>query len=243
MHRCAVPPGSAQPRGRSQLGLGPGVGHDQRLRHQHYRRHHQQRPDDDEGQRVAPLAAAPTLIGPVHTNEIRRPKGLTSRRCLESTSAERPERGSAALELLVVAPVMALLALFVLWAAETGRARLVILLAAEEAAVAAVVVCYADPSAGVTDQQQDACEEAVVADVLSARPAVAQLCVAGPSPTADPSAVSLQAGTAGGFVARQGAVLTVGVACVPHGPFAPFDSTVATTEFQAHAVHLADTSP
>lgn len=138
---------------------------------------------------------------------------------------------------------MALLALFVLWAAETGQARLVTSLAAEEAAVAAAVVCSGDPIAGVTRQQQDACEEAVVADVLSARPAVARLCVAGPSPAADPISASPRTGTAAGFVARQGAVLTVGVACVPHGPLAPFGAVAATAEFQAHAVHIADTRP
>ncbi len=143
----------------------------------------------------------------------------------------------------MVAPAMALLALFVLWAAEAGQARLVTLLAAEEAAVAAGVVCSADPSADVADQQQDACEEAVVADVLSARPALARLCVAGPSPAADPIPASPRTGTADGFVARQGAALTVGFACVPHGPFAPFDAVAATAEFQAHAVHIADTRP
>lgn len=147
----------------------------------------------------------------------------------------------AALELLLVAPVMALVVLLVLWAGETGRARLVVSLAAEEAAVAAAVVCAADPAAGVTAHQQDACEEAVAADVVSARPALEQLCVAGPSPAPDPNPATPR--SADGFVARHGSVLTVGVSCAAHTTAAALTAVAATVEVQAHAVHTAPATP
>ena len=76
------------------------------------------------------------------------------------------------MELVILAPALVLLVLFVLWAGRGGRAGLVADLAAGEAAVVASLCCEDDPSAG--DQR-----EQVVADVLAARPGLDFLCVHG----------------------------------------------------------------
>ena len=91
----------------------------------------------------------------------------------EGVGSEPPgERGSVSMELVILAPALVLLILFVLWAGRGGRAGLVADLAAGEAAVVASLCCEDDPSASVDRNQ-------VVADVLAARPGLDFLCVHG----------------------------------------------------------------
>ena len=89
----------------------------------------------------------------------------------------RDEAGTAPLEMVLVAPVLVLLVVFVLWAGRSGRAGLVSDLAAEEAAVVASVCCDDGEGGG-----GPAAREAVVADVLSARPGLDFLCIGGARP-------------------------------------------------------------
>lgn len=104
----------------------------------------------------------------------RRPKG-------ERDSAGGPEAdegGAAApMELVILAPLLMLLVVFVLWAGRGGRAVLVADLAAGEAAVVAAVCCEDGPSAHSE-------REAVVGQVLSARPGLDFLCIGGVRPAA-----------------------------------------------------------
>ena len=86
----------------------------------------------------------------------------------------RAERGSVSMELVILAPALVLLVLFVLWAGRGGRAGLVADLAAGEAAVVASLCCEDgdDPDAMAQRNQ-------VVANVLAARPGLDFLCVHG----------------------------------------------------------------
>ncbi|WP_419847676.1 Calx-beta domain-containing protein [Candidatus Poriferisocius sp.] len=87
------------------------------------------------------------------------------------------ERGTAPLELVLLALPLVLLVVFVLWAGRGGRAGLVSDLAAGEAAVVASLCCE-DGAEGEEERNQ------VVADVLSARPGLGFLCIGGPRPSA-----------------------------------------------------------
>ena len=86
---------------------------------------------------------------------------------------DRGARGSAALEFVVLAPLLVLLVLFVLWAGRAGRAGLVADLAAEEAAAAAALCCEEGDVEG---------RERVVAELLEARPGLDFLCIGGAPP-------------------------------------------------------------
>ena len=91
----------------------------------------------------------------------------------DGVGSEPPgERGSVSMELVLLAPALVLLVLFVLWAGRGGRAGLVADLAAGEAAVVASLCCEDDPSAEDRREQ-------VVFDVLAARPGLDFLCVHG----------------------------------------------------------------
>lgn len=84
------------------------------------------------------------------------------------------------MELVILAPLLILLVVFVLWAGRSGRAVLVADLAAGEAAVVAAQCCgddLDDPSAA--DKR-----EAAVRQVLSARPSLDFLCIGGVRPAA-----------------------------------------------------------
>ena len=86
------------------------------------------------------------------------------------------ESGAAApLELVILAPLLMLLVVFVLWAGRGGQAVLVADLAAGEAAVAAAVCCEDGLSANSE-------REEVVHQVLSARPNLDFLCIGGVRP-------------------------------------------------------------
>ena len=87
--------------------------------------------------------------------------------------------GSVSLELVLLVPVLMLLTLFVLWAGRGGRAGLSADLAAEEAATAAALCCE-EGEAFESDR------DALVADMLAARPGLQFLCIGGLRPAADP---------------------------------------------------------
>ena len=74
-------------------------------------------------------------------------------------------------------PVLVLLTVFVLWAGRGGRAALTADLAAEEAVTAAALCCEED-TAGAGGR------EALVEDMLDARPGLGFLCIGGPRPNA-----------------------------------------------------------
>ena len=82
------------------------------------------------------------------------------------------------LELVLLVPVLVLLTVFVLWAGRGGRAALTADLAAEEAATVAALCCEEDPAGAAEDR------EALVEDMLEARPGLGFLCIGGPRPNA-----------------------------------------------------------
>ena len=128
-----------------------------------------------------------------------------------------------------------LLMLLVLWAGRAGRAGLVADLAAEEAAVAAGVACAAGQPSRIAPQHQDACAEAVAAEVLSSRPGLSDLCIGGPRPL--PSVGTAAADE--GLVTLQGPVVVVAVACDTDGAVAPLRGLFPTVQFQGHATYVA----
>ena len=81
------------------------------------------------------------------------------------------------LELVLLVPVLVLLTVFVLWAGRGGQVALTADLAAEEAATAAALCCEED-TGGASGR------EALVEDVLEARPGLGFLCIGGPRPDA-----------------------------------------------------------
>lgn len=111
-------------------------------------------PSSDSGDRALNLAQ------PKHGNEHHGPMGGPNG---SSRASRRDERASVGLEVLVMAPMLALLVLLVLWAGSSGRASLTASLATEEAAVAAAVVCSGENGID-TD-----CASAVAEQVISNR--------------------------------------------------------------------------
>lgn len=139
--------------------------------------------------------------------------------------------GSAALEFVLLAPMLVLLALFVLWAGRAGRAGLVADLAAEEAATAAAFCC---------EDGDAARRERVVETVLEARPGLDSLCVGGVRPAGehyvsessmyfDPS----DGGSAGGV-----GVLSVGVECDADGAVGPLRGLLPEVTVEGWASEL-----
>ena len=147
-----------------------------------------------------------------------------------SETAER-EAGSASLEMVILAPALMLMVMFVLWAGRSGRAGLVTDLAASEAAAAAAVACAAGQYPGADPRQLDACAEAVAAEILSMKPGLAHLCIGGPQPLPSP-------GAAEGFVTRHGPAIAVAVVCDTDGAVAPVSGVFPTVQFQGHATHV-----
>lgn len=156
------------------------------------------------------------------------------------------ERGAAApLELVILAPLLILLVVFVLWAGRAGRAVLVADLAAGEAAVAAAVCC----EHGSSPEAEQAREE-VVEQVLSARPSLDYLCIGGVRPA------ELEDG--GGFVdeawrerfehefpGRASGVGVVGVRleCETDGAVAPLRGLFPTVSFYGQASEVVTIPP
>lgn len=156
------------------------------------------------------------------------------------------ERGAAApLELVILAPLLILLVVFVLWAGRAGRAVLVADLAAGEAAVAAAVCC----EHGSSPEAEQAREE-VVEQVLRARPSLDFLCIGGVRPA------ELEDG--GGFVdeawrerfehefpGRASGVGVVGVRleCETDGAVAPLRGLFPTVSFYGQASEVVTIPP
>ena len=120
------------------------------------------------------------------------------------------DSGSAALEFVILTPVLTLLVLFLLWAGGTGHARLAADLAAEEAATAAALCCDAG------DEER---RERVVDAILSGKPELSRLCVTEPHPLEDRyvSQSTFRLTTADGVTGGGVGVLTVGFGCETDG--------------------------
>ncbi len=152
------------------------------------------------------------------------------------------ESGSSSLELVLLAPVLIFLVMFVLWAGRSGRVALVTDLAASEAAVVAALACEPRPD-------KEECREQVVQDVLRTRPGLDFLCIDGPRAQA--------LGGSGEFVdeawlqpnldgvpefkvpiagaARGVGVLGVRFACETDGAVAPLRGLLPTVNFMGQA--------
>ena len=120
------------------------------------------------------------------------------------------DSGSAALEFVILTPVLTLLVLFLLWAGGTGHARLAADLAAEEAATAAALCCDA------SDEER---RERVVEAILSGKPELSRLCVTEPHPLEDRyvSQSTFRLTTADGVTGGGVGVLAVGFGCETDG--------------------------
>lgn len=129
-------------------------------------------------------------------------------------SGDRGEEGSAALEFVILAPLLVLLALLVLWAGRSGRAGLVADLAAEEAATAAALCCAEGDAEA---------RERVVAKVLEARPGLGHLCPGGVRPAGERyvSKASLYFDPSDGGSSGGVGVLSVGITCNTEGAASP----------------------
>ena len=149
----------------------------------------------------------------------------------------RSDAGSTSLEVVLLVPVLMLLALFVLWAGRGGRAGLIADLAAEEAATAAALACEAEAA-------DDSECEALVADVLSARPGLDFLCIGGALESRDAGLVDqrhirFQAGDGGGLEATGVALYGVEFLCETDGAVAPLRGLFPTVTFRGQAVEVA----
>ena len=144
------------------------------------------------------------------------------------------------LELVLLVPVLVLLTVFVLWAGRGGQVALTADLAAEEAATAAALCCEED-SGGASGR------EALVEDVLEARPGLGFLCIGGPRPDAG--------GASGGFLSEHwlkfepgrdtGGVGVLGVQflCETDGAVAPLRGLFPTVTFHGQASEVVVREP
>ena len=137
------------------------------------------------------------------------------------------------LELVLLVPVLVLMTVFVLWAGRGGRAALTADLAAEEAATAAALCCEEGPG-GATER------EALVEDMLEARPGLGFLCIGGPRPDAGDGSdgflsenwLEFEPGRDTGGVG----VLGVQFLCESDGAVAPLRGLFPTVTFHGQAV-------
>ena len=137
-------------------------------------------------------------------------------------------------------PVLVLLTVFVLWAGRGGRAALTADLAAEEAVTAAALCCEED-SGGASGR------EALVEDMLDARPGLGFLCIGGPRPNAGDGS--------GGFLSEEwvefepgrevGGVGVLGVRflCESDGAVAPLRGVFPTVTFHGQAAEVVQREP
>ena len=132
-------------------------------------------------------------------------------------------------------PVLVLLTVFVLWAGRGGRAALTADLAAEEAATAAALCCEEDMAG-------EAGREALVEDMLEARPGLGFLCIGGPRPNAGDGSegflseewVEFEPGRGVGGVG----VLGVRFLCESDGAVAPLRGVFPTVTFHGQAAEV-----
>lgn len=146
------------------------------------------------------------------------------------------------MELVILAPLLILLVVFVLWAGRGGQAVLVADLAAGEAAVAAAVCCEDGPS----DESK---REAVVSQVLSARPNLDFLCIGGVRPAAldddgfvDEAWLERFADEVPGRASGVG-VIGVRLACETDGAVAPLRGLLPTVSFYGQAAEVVAIPP
>ena len=144
------------------------------------------------------------------------------------------------LELVLLVPVLVLMTVFVLWAGRGGQVALTADLAAEEAATAAALCCEED-SGGAAGR------EALVEDVLEARPGLGFLCIGGPRPDAG--------GGSDGFLSEHwlkfepgrdtGGVGVLGVQflCETDGAVAPLRGLFPTVTFHGQAAEVVLREP
>ena len=137
-------------------------------------------------------------------------------------------------------PVLVLLTVFVLWAGRGGRAALTADLAAEEAVTAAALCCEEDMAG-------EAGREALVEDMLEARPGLGFLCIGGPRPNAGDGS--------GGFLSERwvefepgrevGGVGVLGVQflCESDGAVAPLRGVFPTVTFHGQAAEVVQREP
>ena len=137
-------------------------------------------------------------------------------------------------------PVLVLLTVFVLWAGRGGRAALTADLAAEEAVTAAALCCGDDPAVGAAGR------EALVGDVLEARPGLGFLCIGGPRPNAGDGSgflsekwVEFEPGRDSGGVG----VLGVRFLCESDGAVAPLRGLFPTVTFRGQATEVVQREP
>ena len=161
-----------------------------------------------------------------------------------SGGARPSEAGSVSLELVMLVPVLTLLTLFVLWAGRGGRVALTADLAAEEAATAAALCCEEDDEGGAD-------REALVEDMLAARPGLEHLCVGGLRPGASPDNpggpvqlveerwLDFEPGRATGGVG----VLGVRFECETDGAVAPLQGLLPPVTFQGQATEVVLRQP
>ena len=143
------------------------------------------------------------------------------------------QRGSSAVEVLLLLPVVMLLSIFVLWAGRGGQAALVTDLAAAEAATAAAMHCDRDDGPGCND---------FVAEVLSGRPGLDLLCIGGPRAVdggrlvrqvwlGETSSASLSGDDVG--------LVGVRFACETDGAVAPLRGLFPTVTFHGQSTEVA----
>ena len=157
----------------------------------------------------------------------------------------RDERGStSSLELMALAPMLALGVLFILWAGRGARAELVTSLAAQEAAVAAAVCC-ADSRAthpGGFDHAQR--RELAAEAVLGTRPGLDLLCANGPRPAPGTAGfvteahVDLEQARSAAEHAQRVLVVTTHVTCEADGAVAPIRGLFASRTVHGHGAHV-----
>lgn len=147
------------------------------------------------------------------------------------------------MELVILAPLLILLVVFVLWAGRAGRAVLVADLAAGEAAVAAAVCCEDGPSA-----EAEQAREEVVEQVLRARPSLDFLCIGGVRPAADDGGFVDEAWRErfeSEFAGRASGVGVIGVRfeCETDGAVAPLRGLFPTVSFYGQAAEVIPIPP
>ena len=144
------------------------------------------------------------------------------------------ERGSTAVEALLLLPAMMLLAVFVLWAGRSGQAALAADLAAEEAATVAALHCE--------EGMEEECS-ALVRDVLSTNSQLDFLCVGGPRAVGDDPLVQqawLRGGLGGGPLAAEDVgVLGVRFGCETDGAVAPLRGLLPNVTFYGQSTEVA----
>ena len=157
------------------------------------------------------------------------------------------EAGSVSLELVILVPALVLLTLFVLWAGRGGQAGLTADLAAEEAATAAALCCE-------EGEQFQEDRDALVADILAARPGLQFLCIGGLQPAADPDRLGstdpefvqenwLEFEPAAGVSSGGVGVLGVRFTCETDGAVAPLRGLFPTVTFHGQASEVVVRRP